>query len=76
MSLMNKKNYTLEELSRLLVQIGRIKHGNDSAACAFAYDSIFSMLNDSDVAMKFPPERYQEVVNENMARAQKELAAL
>ena len=73
---MNKKNYNLEELSKILFQIGRIKHGNDYAACAFAYDSIFGMLNDSDVAMKFPPEHYQEVVNENMARAQKELAAL
>lgn len=69
---MNEKNYTLEELGKLFVQIGKIKHGND-LAYPFAFGSIVGML---DVTMKYHPERYQETINENVAKIQKELAAI
>ena len=69
---MNKKNYNLEELGKLFVQIGRIKHGAD-LAYPFAHGSMIGML---DVCMKYHPERYQEVINENVAKIHKELAAV
>lgn len=69
---MNEKNYNLEELGKLFVQIGRIKHGND-LAYPFAFGSIIGML---DITMKYHPERYQETINENVAKIQKELAAI
>ena len=69
---MNEKNYNLEELGKLFVQIGKIKHGND-LAYPFAFGSIVGML---DVTMKYHPERYQETINENVAKIQKELAAI
>ena len=65
------KNYTLGELGELFLQVGKVKHGND-CAYPFAFGSIIGML---DVTMKYHPESYQEVINENVAKLQKELAA-
>ena len=65
------KNYTLNELGDLFLQAGKLKHG-DNCAYSFAYGSIIGML---DITMKYHPESYQEVINENVAKLQKELAA-
>ena len=68
---MNKKDYSLDYLGKLFVEKGRKQHGLDGAY-PFAFGSIIGML---DITMKYHPDKYQETINENVERLEKELAA-
>jgi len=64
------KNYTLQELSDLLVQLGKKRHGLD-CAYPFALGTVIGMV---DFHIKNNPDRLQEVINERYSFTQKELA--
>lgn len=69
---MNKNNdYSLDELSNLLVQLGKKKHGMD-CAYPFALGTIIGMV---DFNLKYRPNDLQKVINESYEFTQKELAA-
>lgn len=69
---MNKKDYSLEELSKLYVQIGRKKHGIDGAY-PWALGSIIGMV---DFNVKYNPSNLQNIINQRYSEAEKELASL
>lgn len=66
------KNYSLEDISKLYVQIGRKKHGID-CAYPFALGSIIGLV---DHHIKYDPTRLQQIINERYADAEKDLAKL
>ena len=63
-------DYSLQDLSRLLVQIGKKKHGSDYAY-AWAVGTICGMM---DFNIKYRPNDIQRAINEKYAEAEKELA--
>ena len=66
------KNYTLDELSKVFVQIGKKKYGIDSA---YAY-AVGSLVGVVDHHIKYNPLRIQQIINERYTDAEKELAEL
>lgn len=66
------KNYTLDELSKMFVQIGKKKYGID---CAYAY-AVGSLVGVVDHHIKYNPLRIQQIINERYIDAEKELAEL
>lgn len=66
------KDYSLDELSKLLVQIGKKKHGLD---CAYPY-AMGTIIGMVDFNLKYRPNDLQKDINEKYADAEKELAAL
>lgn len=66
------KDYSLDELSKLFVQIGKKKHGLD---CAYAF-AVGSLVGVVDHHIKYNPNRIQQIINERYVDAEKELAEL
>lgn len=66
------KDYSMDELSKLFVQIGKKKHGMD---CAYAY-AMGSIIGVVDFQIKYNTGRLQQIINERYADAEKELAKL
>ena len=64
-------DYSLDDLSRLLVQLGRKKHGMD---CAYPY-ALGTIIGMVDFNLKYRPNDLQKVINERYEFTQKELAA-
>jgi len=68
---MNKKDYSINELSDLLVKIGKKKHGID-CAYPFAMGTIIGLV---DSYIKYRPWDLQEAINLRYAEFEKELEA-
>lgn len=66
------KDYSMDELSKLFVQIGKKKHGLD---CAYPY-ALGSIIGVVDFHIKYNTGRLQQIINERYADAEKELAKL
>lgn len=64
-------DYSLQDLSKLLVQIGRKKHGSDYAY-PWAMGTIIGIVDHN---LKYRPNDLQKILNEKYAEAEKELAA-
>lgn len=64
-------DYSLDELSKLLVQLGKKKHGMD---CAYPY-ALGTIIGMVDFNLKYRPNDLQKVINERYEFTQKELAA-
>ena len=64
-------DYSLDDLSRLLVQLGKKKHGMD---CAYPY-AMGTIIGMVDFNLKYRPNDLQKVINERYEFTQKELAA-
>lgn len=64
-------DYSLDDLSRLLVQLGKKKHGMD---CAYPY-ALGTIIGMVDFNLKYRPNDLQKVINERYEFTQKELAA-
>ena len=67
-----ENNYTIQDLSKLLVEFGRKKHGEDYAY-SFALGTVVGL---TDFYLKYHPDRMQLAVNERYEMCQRELAAL
>ena len=65
-------DYTIQDLSKLLVEFGRKKHGSEYAH-SFALGTIVGL---TDFYLKYHPDRMQLAVNERYEMCQRELAAL
>lgn len=65
-------DYSINELSDVLTQLGKKRHG---AECAHAF-ALGTIVGLTDFYLKHYPERMQEAVNERYEMAQRELAAL
>ena len=63
-------DYSLQDLSKLLVQIGKKKHGLD---CAYPW-AMGTIIGIVDFNLKYRPNDLQKIRNEKYAEAEKELA--
>lgn len=60
----------IQDLSKILVELGKKKHGSDYAY-PFALGTIVGM---TDYYLRWYPEKLAEVINERYLEAEKELA--
>jgi len=66
------KDYTIQDLSKILVEFGKKKHGSD-----YAYPhALGTIVGLTDFYLANFPDRLQNAINERYEMTQRELAAL
>lgn len=67
-----ENNYTIQDLSKLLVEFGKKKHGSD-----YAYPhALGTIVGLTDFYLSNFPDRLQGAINARYSETEKELAAL
>lgn len=66
------KNYSVQELSKLYVEIGKKTRGADYAY-PWALGTIIGIIDHN---IKYRPNELERIINERYAQAEKELASL